>query len=78
MADEKKLIFWTRRQYGRLDPFIRDPEVAKMLCTIDNRASRQFDMELGEWFISWDEMEGLKQIGYSFRQIPDPAKKVTK
>ena len=75
MSDEKKLIFWTRKQYGRIDCFIRDPEVAQMLCTIDNRATRPFVADAEEWFISWDEMEGLKKIGYSFRQILDPKRK---
>ena len=77
MADEKKLVFWTRKHYGRLDAFIRDPEVAQAVFMINDRNNiRVFNRDQEEWSISWDEMEGLKKIGYSFRQILDPKRKV--
>jgi hypothetical protein len=66
---DQKIVFYTRRQYGRLDAYIQDPSLAEALYTI---LKRDFNREAGEWAIGWDAMEAFKLLGFTFTQTRDP------
>lgn len=66
---DQKIVFFTRRQYGRVDAYITDPALARANYTLNKR---KFNLDAGEWAIGWDAMEAFKALGYTFTQVRDP------
>lgn len=65
----KIVKFYLRKQYGRVDYYIQDKQIAEVIADITREGISGNERE---WAISPRAMEALKKIGYTFKNIIDP------
>ena len=65
----KIVKFYLRKQYGRVDYYIQDKQIAEVIAGITREGISGNERE---WAISVRAMEALKKIGYTFKNVLDP------